>query len=180
MHLWRLGHAAARSRLQRQGEHESGQESTYVSPPGHTAPRGRLNGQHLETSEELNQEPIPQEKQGGEFDRPEKEKEWDEGGNARGGERDKVGAKNSGNGATGANRGHTRRRVEQDVEKVSPEASEEIDGQEFQMAETVFDAPTENKQEQHVSQQMEPPSMQEHGRKKRNQRACWGCAPEVV
>lgn len=165
---------------QDQGEENSGKESADMSPPGHPAARGGLDGLHLESREELDQEPVPEEKQGGEFDGPEEEKEGNEGGNARGRERNKVGAQDAGDRAAGANGGHTRSRVEQDMEKTPGQAGKKVYDQEFRMPETVFDAAAENKQEEHVSQQMEPAAMQEQGGKKGNQGACQGCVVEVV
>ncbi len=108
-------HRASFGGAECQRKEQAHHESSHVAPPSHPATGGGLNRQHLVARNELDQEPVAKQQDGGELDRPKEEDQGDESRNAGSWKADKVGAKHSCDSSARSDGGQAGPRVEDDV-----------------------------------------------------------------
>jgi hypothetical protein len=146
-----------------------------VRPPSYTTCSGGLDGEHLKTREELDQEPVSEKDGCGQLEAPEKQGK-DEGGNARPGKTHEIGAQYPCNSPTRPDGWHPRAGVEKDVQNSCSQSAEKIDQQEFSVAKPILDAAPEDEQKEHVAQDMWPAPVKKHGNHDGNKGAFRGQA----
>ena len=100
------------------------------------------------------------------MDREKEDEERDERGDARSGVANEIGAQHPGNGAAGPNGGDARSRADDDLDQSGPDPGNQVEQEEREVPKAVFNAAPEDKEKEHVSQQVQPPAVEEHGNKK--------------
>ncbi len=151
----------AADELINQAAEDSGDEAPDVGPVGNAGvPRAELS----QTLEKLEDKPESEDEDGRQVDGHDEEEE-DEGADAAEGEEDDVGTGYAGDGAAGTYEGSDGIHVEGDVGPDGGETCTQVEEEENEVSESVFDVASEDPQIEHVAEEVNPAAVEEHGRK---------------
>lgn len=139
---------------QQERDHGSGHEPSHVSAPGDVGGRFR---------EELGEEPVDEYEVGRQRDREDEEQAVNPGA----GPEDQIRPHHPGDGSGGADHGCGGAGVEQHLREHRDDTREEVEGEISDVAEPVLDVVAEDPQEQHVEAEVQPRSVEKHGREDR-------------
>ena len=134
-----------------------------MSPPGDTAGGCAADGSN--SGDELKQEPISKNDEGGDGE----EKEEHQGQNAGPGIENDVSPHDARDGATGPEGGNGRMEIEENMEKVRAYAASEIKEEIGEVAEIVFDVVAKDPKKKHVPGDMQKAHVKKHAGEERKE-----------
>ena len=147
-----------------------------MSPPGDASGRGVGNGEGTRSGKKLHEEPEAENDDSWNLDNlPEKEDGYQHH-HACKGVQEKVGSEDTGDGATGTDAGDFNPVVDAGVDEPGAKTGQQVEHQKAAVSQPVFDVVAKDPEIPHVADQMEPATMQEHGRDVGN-RDCRKCLP---
>jgi len=118
------------------------------------------------------------------LDCPEEDKQRDKRGDASAGVADEIRSQDAGNGAAGSDGGNVGARAHNDLQHRRGNAGSQIEQQKIEVAKAVFNAAAKDKEKEHIPQQVQPSTMEEHGdedwrhgeAQRQSQKMCGGIA----
>jgi hypothetical protein len=118
----------------------------------------------------LNEEPESQDDQGRNPDQLHKDEEKEQSKNPRAREEQQIGTQNAGDSPARTNHGNFQVRVSDNLDYGSEKTTNKIEEEKTKMAKSVFNVVSENPKIQHVSEEVQETTMEEHGGKDRERK----------
>src|SRR5579864_1192231 len=140
-------------------EQDTDYESADVGPEGYAAGLAGLGDRGSRTAEKLADSPVAEHEPCGDG----KDENWREPDqDPRFRIEHEVGAHHAGDCAAGADAGHVRTGVEEDVGQTGGDSAQQIEDQVGEVSQVVFDVVAENPEHPHVAEHVKERSVQEH------------------
>jgi hypothetical protein len=127
--------------------------------------KGNIRERPSPNAEELKEEPEAQDKKRRKADELYKKDDKEQGENPSSGKKKQVSPQDPGHCPAGANHGNGRAGVGKHLGETGSETADQVEAEETEMAQRILDVVPEDPEVEHVSEEVEEPAMEEHGRK---------------
>ena len=127
--------------------------------------KGNIGNSPSSYAEQLDEEPKPQDNQGGYADNLYEDENKDQSDNPGAREEEQIGSQNSADGSAGADHGDGGIRIGKNLGRPCGEPANQIKEKEAEMTESIFYVVPKNPQIKHVAEKVQESAMKKHGGK---------------